>query len=137
MNDMNRYGPAMILYFRHLKTTMCFVFLCAVINSVLVYLYSEAYKSSQGSQFSTVDSQNILLYLREASLQASLGGYAFGTTRFYEANFTNGYDQINSTVSQLSNEALNVIPIDCEKGVFDNSSEYTHYGLSKRLLTSS
>lgn len=127
-SDMDQYGPAMVLYFRFLKSTIYFVLLCAALNSFLVYLYNRAYSEANTESTGEISGYNFILNLRDITLSSSLGGYAQGSTRFYEANFTNA-SSLRSTLNNLTSGDPNVIDIVCPKGVLDTTPEYTYYGL--------
>lgn len=133
-NDFDNFGPAVVLYFRHLKTTIWFTFLCAIINAFLVYLYSASYNLVTPGQAPTDAGQaNILLTAQQWSLAASLGGYATSSTLFFEANFTN-ISTLNSTYNSLTSNTSNPnqINLKCDAGVIDTSPQYTFYGLADK-----
>lgn len=127
-SKIEQYGPAMTFYFRHSKTTLWFLFICCIIQTVLVYLYNEAYKASKAEDTTVIGDQNMWLQLRDWSLSSSIGGYAYGSTKFFEANFTNIF-QLNSTTNNITNNDPNIITFGCEQGTLDMSEMYTFYGL--------
>ena len=133
---MDQHGPAMVLYFRFLKSTIFFVLLCAILNSLLVYLYIRAYSETQTENTLDVDNSNIILLMRDVTLSASLGGYASGSTRFYEANFSS-INQLNSSLNNLTNSNPNEIQLECPKGTIDVTEAYTFYGLIELEFPSS
>lgn len=129
--DVDQYGPAMMLYFRFLKTTIFFILACAILNSVLVYLYSEAYAQGKSEDTSSLQDDNFILAMRDWSLTGSLGGYSYGSTRFYEANFSSP-SVLNSTMNNLTSSDPNTIVLECPKGQIDINQKYTYYGLILR-----
>ena len=134
--SMDQYGPAMVLYFRFLKSTIYFVLLCAILNSLLVYLYIRAYSETQTENTLDLENSNIILLMRDVTLSASLGGYASGSNRFYEANFSS-INQLNSSLNNLTNSNPNEIQLECPKGTIDVTEAYTFYGLIELKFPSS
>lgn len=133
--DVDQYGPAMMLYFRFLKSTISFILFAAVINSILVYLYTEAYDQSKSEDTSSIQEDNFILAMRDWSLTGSLGGYTYGSSRFYEANFSSP-SQLNSSLNNLTSSYQNSIAFECPKGVIDITQKYTYIGLIMREFPS-
>ena len=126
----------MVLYFRYIKSTIWFVFLCSIVNTVLVYLYNEAYVASIDNKKRSLGGAGFAVALQDYSLSTSLGGFSYGSSRFFESGFKD-IDNLNSTSNDLISKDKNKIKLDCINGIVDINREYTYYGLIDQKFSSS
>jgi hypothetical protein len=96
-----------------------------------VYLYTEAYDQAKSEDTSAVQGENFMIALRDWSLTGSIGGFAYGSTRFYEANFTSPAS-LDSSLNNLTGSDPNSISLECQNGQIDALHEYSYYGLILR-----
>lgn len=107
---------------------MSFVFFISLLNIALVYIYQSAFSQSSGNSFAEIEGSNFFLVLRDWALAGSLGGYAYGTSRFFGSNFTN-ITTLDSSMNNITSSNPNSISLDCKLGVLDISKDYCYYGL--------
>ena len=134
--DLDDFGPGVVLYFRYLKSTIWFVFACCIISTVLVYLYNEAYLASVKNTSRSLEGAGFAVALQDYSLSTSLGGFSYGSSRFFESGFTD-IDHLNSTSNDVISKDKNKIKLDCINGIVDINKEYTYYGLIDQKFSSS
>lgn len=72
--------------------------------------------------------ENFFLKMSNWNLGASLGGYAEGSTKYYEANFTSP-TTLSSTINELLEKEQNTVTLTCSSGYLDFDQAYTQYGL--------
>ena len=134
--NFDDFGPAIVLYFRHLKTSIWFMFVCCILSSILTYMYNKAYDAAKTESTSSLQGAGFFVAMRDYSLSSSLGGFSYGSTKFYEANFTN-ITNLSSTSNNLITNDSNKIKMDCIQGTIDVSQDYTYYGLIPEQFPSS
>lgn len=137
--EVIKYGPAFTQYFRQVKSSIFFTIWCALLLTLLVWFYSEAYKvsTSKDQSANEVDGASVFLELRDWTLSASLGGYASSSAQFYEANFTNISTLDSSTNRITGNDNPNSIGLTCVLGSLDVSPTFTYYGLIPKRFPAS
>ena len=134
--EIEEYGPAMLLYFRHLKLSIVFTLLCCISNSVLISIYNQSHHSTSADTFSS--SGNLALVLQDVSLATSIAGYSSSASRFYQANFQD-ISTLSSSLNNLtsSNSNPNEVSLDCGNGLVDTDSRFTVFGLLDQRFPSS
>ena len=133
---LDDFGPGVVLYFRHMKSTIWFILACSIISTVLVYLYNEAYLASVKGANRTLEGAGFAVALQDYSLSTSLGGFSYGSSRFFESGFTD-ISHLNSTSNDVISKDKNKIKLDCINGIVDINREYTYYGLIDQKFSSS
>lgn len=119
-----------------MKSTIWFVLLCSILSTVLVYLYNEAYVASIRNTTRSLEGAGFAVALQDYSLSTSLGGFSYGSSRFFESGFED-VDNLNSTSNDVISNDKNIIKLDCINGIVDLSRDYTYYGLIEQKFSSS
>lgn len=137
IKEVDKYGPGVTLFFRFVKSSIWMMLWISLINTLLVYMYNVVYSASNNSETTAnLSNTSIFLKLRDYGFSSSLGGYSFGSSKFFEANFTNS-EVLSSRTNEIISNDSNLITMYCPTGQIDVSRRYTFYGLIEQVLESS
>jgi len=135
-SKMDQIGSAFTFYFRFVKCACFLTFVLSIlsicISSVFLGWYNKVKEADTGNSIINISA---IFKFRDFALATSLGGFALGRIKNYEANFDSITQLYNRANRQITG-ADNVFLVECKNGqrIVDNL-QYSHYGLCNYCLT--